>query len=120
MLDLGPLTKRYRAYQGQMLVVTDFRKVHSMGHWRQLEQVSKLGGVGSQRITRVGKTILTMSMETQTWHPPAGSVRGGLSEGKIAFAITSVWEKAVLPALTGQFSFPQPLVSLAPLKMMRS
>ena len=118
MLGLGPLTKRNRACQGQMLLITDFKKVHSMSHGRQVGWVSNLGGVGSQRITRVGRTVLARLMETQTWHPPAGSVRGGLSKGAMASVITFVWEKAALPALTEQFSFPQPHVSLAPLKVM--
>ena len=37
-------------------------------------------------LSKVGHTVLARLMESQIWHQPTGSVRGGLSKGKMAFA----------------------------------
>ena len=37
-------------------------------------------------------------MQCQIWYSPGGSVGGGLINGTMASASTSVWEKAALPS----------------------
>ena len=46
-------------------------------------------------LTVTNKKVLARLMKTQIWCPPASSVGG-----KMAFAITSVFEKPALPALS--------------------
>ena len=65
-------------------------------YWKGLEWAQKLGGVGSQEITRVGWTVLSRLMETNIWHLPVGQ---RLCRGTMASAITSLWEKAATSAL---------------------
>ena len=75
--------------------------------------------MGSQGITRAGKSVIARLMETLIWHLPAGSVGGGLSKGTMASASTSVWEKAAFPALTlmPNNSFPT-YMSVMPFKLL--
>ena len=49
----------------------------------------KLGGAGSQVISRVGQTVLAWLMETQIKCLPAGSVWGELSKKTMPSASTS-------------------------------
>ena len=44
--------------------------------------------------------VLARLLEIQVWHPPAGSVWGGLGKGMMASTSTSAWKKAAPPALT--------------------
>ena len=41
---------------------------------KQLWWASKLGGTESLGISRAGQTVLSRLVESQIWHPPAGSV----------------------------------------------
>ena len=52
------------------------------------------GGVSGNHRGRADS--LARLMETQIWHPSAGSVQEGLSKGTVASASTSAWEKAAL------------------------
>ena len=44
-----------------------------------------------------GTNSISQVLETQIGHQPAVSVEGGLNEGIMASASTSVWEKAAPP-----------------------
>ena len=68
-------------------------------HWKQLGWTQNLGGARLQGITWVGQTVIARLMESPVWHLPAGSVRGRLRKSTMASASTSVWERAVPPAL---------------------
>ena len=81
----------------------------------------KLGGVGSQGITRAGQPVLARLMETQLWYPPMPACQqgGGLNKGTMDSANTSVWEKVAPPALAlkPDNSVP-PRMSLACFKLL--
>ena len=49
-------------------------------------RVPKLGGAGSQGITRAGRTVIIRLVETPIWCQPASSVGGGLRKGTMASA----------------------------------
>ena len=53
---------------------------------KQFGWAHKLSGVEPLWTSKVGHTVLATLMESQIWHQPTGSVRGGLSKGKMAFA----------------------------------
>ena len=53
---------------------------------KQLGWASKLGGVESLWISKVGHTVLARLMESQIWHQPTGFVGRGLSKGTMASA----------------------------------
>ena len=64
----------------------------------------------------MGQTVIARLMETQIF---VGSVGGGFRKGKMAFASTSVWEKASPPALTlmpGDLDLP--CTSLDPFQLL--
>lgn len=44
-------------------------------YWKRLKWIQRLGGMASQGITWVGKTVVARLMETQTWCLPA-TLRG--------------------------------------------
>ena len=71
-----------------------------------------------QGITRVGQTVWTRLMESQIWHPPAGSVAGALIKETMVSSSTSIWEKAT-PALSLMLdnSVP-PWMSLRPFNLL--
>ena len=60
-------------------------------------------------ISSVGQTVLARLIDSQIWHLPAGSVRGGFRKGTVASVHLSVWEESCPPALT---MMPDPLFFL--------
>ena len=66
-----------------------------------------------------GLTVLARLMETQIWHPPAGSVEGVFSKGTMASANTSDQEKAapLAPVLIPDNLVP-PFTSLVPFELL--
>ena len=89
-------------------------------HWKWLDQAHKLGGAGSQGITRVKQTVRARLVETQTRRPPASCVGGELGKGTITSTSTSVLEK---DAPSARFLKPDSAVphhmSLVPFKLLR-
>ena len=58
-------------------------------------------------------------METQIWCLPVGFVRGGLIKGTVSSASTSIWEKAVPPALALMLgNSVSPSVFLVPFRLL--
>ena len=59
-------------------------------------------GAESQRISRVGQTVLARLMETQIWHWPAGSVAlgGGVPERDNSLCLPFCLRENCPPALT--------------------
>ena len=51
---------------------------------KQLGWAHKLGGEEPLWVFKVGHKVLARLMESQMWHHPTGSVRGGLSKGTMA------------------------------------
>ena len=81
---LRPLSKKYRTHQVQMLLVWEILGKRGCLYGKPLEtacMACKLGGTGSEGITRAGQRVTARLIETQIWHTPASSV-GGWSQEK--------------------------------------
>ena len=105
---LGPLSKRYGgSLRLAVVCLIGFRKLLSMSqdqpfisksHCLQFEWAPQLGEMEPQGISRVGQTVVARLMESQIWHPPAGSValwREDSEKGTMSSVHLFVWEKAI-------------------------
>ena len=81
---------------GKVWSIRQDRPVMWKSHWKWLEWFCKLGGAGSQGITRVGKTVSARYgiYLLALWG------KSDFRKETMACDSTSVWQKAALPALT--------------------